>query len=94
VNIQTIAVTVIPAYLSQPDETTFSRVGNSKRGQIGLLQVVVVSLTINFCPCPIVQRTFTQPRLQWMTVGPDCVMGRADAPFVEIPAYPLTWLVL
>jgi hypothetical protein len=83
---------VILAYLSQPDETGFSRVRNSKPGRCSSPKSLPLSheslLSVSDQPV----RTLNHARFQVATV--DCVMSRADAQFAEIPPNSLASLVL
>jgi hypothetical protein len=84
INEEMIGQEVIVACLSQPNETGFTRLGNSKPCRVGTeIQIPVTRFPINLCPILTVQRAFDNPRLQ--TDASDQVMSRAYALFAEIP---------
>jgi hypothetical protein len=92
-NDQKIVPIPILVCLSQPDEPAFRRVRHRKPCNPPVaLGLGAVRIPMNFCPMDKVQRTLNDTRSEPVT--DDCVMSRADAHFMEIPANLLAWLGL
>jgi hypothetical protein len=89
---QAILAPVILVRLTQSDETTVGRIRNPKRGRIGPIEILVISLSINLRPIRPINRALNNPRFQIDRLH--CVVSRADPHFPEIPADPLAWLVI